>query len=217
MPHKTWEFQKEPFTEKLNSMILRKNSSVISNKLSVISNQIMLNRVKITFFKLRIFTVYCLLFTVNCSLISCYTFRGASLDPNLKTIQIQNFQFQTAGGPPNLSLQFNEKLKEYFQRNTSLKTANINPDLMFEGAITGFTVEPKAASSDDKGGLNRLTITISVKFTNAKNDEKSYDQEFSFYQDFAQTQTITAVQGELVPKILDQIVLDIFNKTAGEW
>ena len=163
-------------------------------------------------------TVNCLLLTAYCLLLTgCYTFRGASLDPNLKTIQIQNFQFQTAGGPPNLSLQFNEKLKEYFQRNTSLKTANINPDMMFEGAITGFTVEPKAASSDDKGGLNRLTITISVKFTNAKNDEKSYDQEFSFYQDFAQTQTITAVQGELVPKILDQIVLDIFNKTAGEW
>jgi len=177
----------------------------------------MLDKVKIGFFKIRIFAIYCLLITINCSMISCYTFRGASLDPNLKTIQIQNFQFQTAGGPPNLSLQFNEKLKEYFQRNTSLKTANINPDLMFEGAITGFTVEPKAASSDDKGSLNRLTITISVKFTNAKNDEKSYDQEFSFYQDFAQTQTITAVQGELVPKILDQIVLDIFNKTAGEW
>ncbi len=161
-----------------------------------------------------IFTLYAMLFTL---FTGCYTFRGTSLDPNLKTIQIQNFQFQTAGGPPNLSLQFTEKLKEYFQRNTSLKTTNLNPDLMFEGAITGFTVEPKAASSDDKGGLNRLTVTISVKFTNAKNDEKSYDQEFSFYQDFAQTQTITAVQGELVPKILDQIVLDIFNKTAGEW
>ncbi len=213
-------------------MILRKIESVISYRLSVISKQLsansyqayvngylsVLNKVKKLFFKLKMFTVYCLLFTVTSSLFtSCYTFRGASLDPNLKTIQIQNFQFQTAGGPPNLSLQFNEKLKEYFQRNTSLKTANVNPDLMFEGAITGFTVEPKAASSDDKGGLNRLTITISVKFTNAKNDEKSYDQEFSFYQDFAQTQTITAVQGELVPKILDQIVLDIFNKTAGEW
>lgn len=198
-------------------MILRKNSSINSKQLTLDNYQFMLDKVKIGFFKIRMFAFYCLLITVNCSMISCYTFRGASLDPNLKTIQIQNFQFQTAGGPPNLSLQFNEKLKEYFQRNTSLKTANANPDLMFEGAITGFTVEPKAASSDDKGGLNRLTITISVKFTNAKNDEKSYDQEFSFYQDFAQTQTITAVQGELVPKILDQIVLDIFNKTAGEW
>lgn len=203
-------------------MILRRNSCqylVDSWQLTVKNWQINY----LTYFNFgmkpnKLQTANCLLLTIYCLLLSgCYTFRGASLDPNLKTIQIQNFQFQTAGGPPNLSLQFTEKLKEYFQRNTSLKTTNINPDLMFEGAITGFTVEPKAASSDDKGGLNRLTITISVKFTNAKNDEKSYDQEFSFYQDFAQTQTITAVQGELVPKILDQIVLDIFNKTAGEW
>lgn len=167
--------------------------------------------------KLRLsvtFTLYTIFFTL---LTGCYTFRGASLDPNLKTIQIQNFAFQTAGGPANLSLTFNEKMKEYFQRNTSLKTTNVNPDLMFEGAITGFTVEAKAPTSDDKGGLNRLTITVQVKFTNAKDENKNYDQEFSFYQDFAQTQTITAVQGELIPKILDQIILDIFNKTAGEW
>ncbi len=200
---------------------MRRSNSINNERLTINSFQSIGNEIIFLFHfisgKRKMLIAYCLLFIVNCSLISCYTFRGASLDPNLKTIQIQNFQFQTAGGPPNLSLQFNEKLKEYFQRNTSLKTTNINPDLMFEGTILGFTVEPKAASSDDKGGLNRLTITIQVKFTNAKNDEKSYDQEFSFYQDFAQTQTITAVQGELVPKILDQIVLDIFNKTAGEW
>ena len=147
----------------------------------------------------------------------CYSFKGNSIDPTLKTIQIQNFAFQTAGGPANLSLTFNEKLKEYFQRNTSLKMTNVNPDLMFEGAITGFEVEAQAPTANDKGGLNRLTIRIQVKFTNAKDENKNYDQEFSFYQDFPQTQTITAVQGTLIPKILDQIVLDIFNKTAGEW
>jgi hypothetical protein len=150
-------------------------------------------------------------------LTGCYTFRGASLDPNLKTLQIQNFAFQTAGGPANLSLTFNEKLKEYFQRNTSLKLTNINPDLVFEGAITAFDVEAKAPTADDKGGLNRLTIKVQVKFTNNKDENKSYDQEFYFYQDFPQTQTITAVQSTLIPKILDQIILDIFNKTAGEW
>ena len=36
---------------------------------------------------------------------------------------------ETAGGPANLSLELNEKLKEYFQRNTSLKINNKNPDL----------------------------------------------------------------------------------------
>jgi outer membrane cobalamin receptor len=164
------------------------------------------------------FLLICSLLIAQCSMLTnCYSFRGTSLDPNLKTIQIQNFAFQTAGGPANLSLTFNEKLKEYFQRNTSLKITNTNPDLMFEGAITGFEVEAKAPTSDDKGGLNRLTIKVQVKFTNSKDENKNYDQEFSFYQDFAQTQTITAVQSELIPKILDQIILDIFNKTAGEW
>ncbi len=148
---------------------------------------------------------------------ACYTFRGASLDPSLKTVQIQNFALQTAGGPANLSLTFNEKLKEYFQRNTSLKMTNTNPDLIFEGAITGFDVEAQAPTSSDKGGLNRLTIKVQVKFTNTKDENKNFDQEFPFYLDFPQTQTITAAQGTLIPKILDQIVLDIFNKTAGEW
>lgn len=197
-------------------MILRKNSFqlIINNEQLIVnsSKRLILSKSIISFFQLLI---------IICSLLigtsGCYSFRGTSLDPNLKTIQIQNFAFQTAGGPANLSLTFNEKLKEYFQRNTSLKTATTNPDLMFEGAITGFEVEAKAPTSDDKGGLNRLTIRVQVKFSNAKNEDKNYDQEFSFYQDFAQTQTITAVQAELIPKILDQIVLDIFNKTAGEW
>jgi predicted small secreted protein len=165
----------------------------------------------------RCFSGLILLTLVTSLLSACYTFRGASLDPSLKTIQIQNFAFQTAGGPANLSLTFNEKLKEYFQRNTSLKMTNTNPDLIFEGAITGFDVEAQAPTSSDKGGLNRLTIKVQVKFTNAKDENKNFDQEFSFYQDFPQTQTITAAQGVLIPKILDQIVLDIFNKTAGEW
>jgi hypothetical protein len=114
-------------------------------------------------------------------------------------------------------LTFNEKLKEYFQRNTSLKIANSNPDLLIEGAITGYEVTPQAPTSDDKGGLNRLTIKIEVKLSNSKDESKNFEQEFSFYKDFAQNQTLSSVEKQLIPVILDQIVLDIFNKTAGEW
>ncbi len=156
-------------------------------------------------------------FMVCLTLTSCYTFRGNSLDPNLKTILIQNFTLQTAGSPPNLTLVFNEKLKEYYQRNTSLKIAQLNPDLMMEGAITAYELAPQAPTSSDKAGVNRLLIKVQVKFTNNKNEEKNFDEEFSFYKDFDQTQTLASVEKELFPKILDQIVLDIFNKTTGEW
>jgi hypothetical protein len=58
-----------------------------------------------------------------------YSFTGTTLSPDLKTFSIQNFQMAAAGGPQNMSLTFNEKLKEYYQRNTSLKFKNLDGDI----------------------------------------------------------------------------------------
>ncbi|MHA8073201.1 LptE family protein [Aquirufa sp. HETE-40SA] len=159
----------------------------------------------------------CLFLGVLIMLSSCYSFKGASLDPNLKTIQISNIRMETAGGPANLSLTINEKLKEYFQRNTSLKINNKNPDLQIEGSIIGYELTPQAPTGDDKAGLNRLTLTIQFRLINRLDEDKNFEQEFSFYQDFPQNQTLPQVEKELIPKLVDQIILDLFNKIAGDW
>jgi len=148
---------------------------------------------------------------------SCYSFKGASLSPDLKTIQIANVRMETAGGPSNLSLTINEKLKEYFQRNSTLKITNQNPDLTIEGTIVGYELTPQAPTSDDKAGLNRLTLRIQFQLTNRLDETKNFDQEFSFYQDFPQNQTLSQVEKTLIPKLSDQIILDLFNKIAGDW
>ena len=148
---------------------------------------------------------------------SCYSFKGASLSQDLKTIQINNIRMETAGGPTNLGLTINEKVKEYFQRNTTLKIINQNPDLLLEGTITGYEMTPQAPTSDDKAGLNRLTLKIQFSLVNRLDETKNYDQEFSFYQDFPQNQTLTQVEKNLIPKLVDQIILDLFNKIAGDW
>jgi hypothetical protein len=159
----------------------------------------------------------CLMGGMLITLSSCYSFKGASLDPNLKTIQISNIRMETAGGPANLSLTINEKLKEYFQRNTSLKINNKNPDLQIEGSIIGYELTPQAPTGDDKAGLNRLTLTIQFRLINRLDEDKNFEQEFSFYQDFPQNQTLPQVEKELIPKLVDQIILDLFNKIAGDW
>jgi hypothetical protein len=150
--------------------------------------------------------------------LSCkYSFRGSTLAADLKTIAIPNFSASSAGGPANLSITFTEKLKEYYQRNTNLNITTLKPDLILEGSIVGYDLSPQAPTSQDKAGLNRLSITIEVKFTNNKDEEKNFEQNFSFYADFEQTQTLSQVESKLIPIILDQIVLDIFNKSAGDW
>jgi hypothetical protein len=159
----------------------------------------------------------CLFLGILFLISSCYSFKGASLDPNLKTIEISNIRMETAGGPANLSLEINEKLKEYFQRNTSLKITNKNPDLQIEGSIIGYELTPQAPTGDDKAGLNRLTLTIQFRLINRLDEDKNFEQEFSFYQDFPQNQTLPQVEKEIIPKLVDQIILDLFNKIAGDW
>ena len=76
---------------------------------------------------------------------------------------------------------------------------------------------PQAPTSDDKAGLNRLTLKIQFSLVNRLDETKNFDQEFSFYQDFPQNQTLTQVEKNLIPKLVDQIILDLFNKIAGDW
>ncbi len=152
-------------------------------------------------------------------LISCkiYSFSPAKVSDDLKTITIQNVMMGTAGGPANLTLTFTEKLKEYYQRNTSLKLKPNDADLLLESTIVGYELTPVSATSGDKAALNRLTIKVEVRFVNAKNEEENFEKEFSFYQDFPQEQNLSQVEGSLVPKIIDQLVLNIFTDTAAQW
>ncbi len=158
-------------------------------------------------------------FLIIFCLSSCkvYKFRPADIASNLKTITIQNFVMNTAGGPANLTLSFTEKLKEYYQRNTSLKLKPSDADLLLEGSITGYELIPVSATSGDKAALNRLTIRVEVRFTNSKDEEQNFEKEFSFYQDFPQEQNLSQVESTLVPKIIEQLILNIFNDTAAQW
>ena len=146
-----------------------------------------------------------------------YTFSGTTLSPDIKSVSITNFTMGAAGGPANLPLKFNESLKEYYQRNTSLKLLPSNGDMQLEGSISGYEVTPVAPTSQDQAAFNRLTITIQVRFTNNKDETKNFDQSFSFFKDFPQSQNLSQNETRLVGQIFDQIVQDIFNKSAGDW
>jgi hypothetical protein len=170
--------------------------------------------------KMKIKIIFiCNLFIISTLLSGCgaYSFKGSTLSSDLKTITINNFTLAAAGGPANLGNTITEKMKEYYQRNTQLKLKPANADLLLEGSVVGYDLTPQAPTSQDKAGLNRLTITLEVKFSNMKDEEKNFEQNFSFYADFDQNQTLSQVESKLIPIILDQIILDIFNKSAGDW
>ncbi len=169
-------------------------------------------------YKRKVRLIFCGLFlTLFSSSCGVYSFTGTSLSPDIKTFSVVNFTMGTAGGPADLPRQLTEQLKEYFQKNTSLSQLPVGGDLIIEGSIVGYDVLPAAPTANDQAGLNRLNVSAQVRFSNALDETKNFDQSFTYYADFPQDQTLNQNEARLLPTILENLVQQIFNKSAADW
>lgn len=148
------------------------------------------------------------------------SFTGGRLPPDkYQRVAIQSFFNDSPGGPANLGIDFTERLKEYYQRNTPLSLVDDNPHIELAGSIISYGVSPVAPSGNDlqQAELQRLTITVKLDYVDNVTEKNSFNSNFSFFQDFSATQTLEEVETELIDVIFDQIVFDIFNKTYANW
>jgi hypothetical protein len=158
-----------------------------------------------------------LLSLAGCAKVSFFKLNGANLHPDVKTLSVALFFNDVGAGPPALSQNFTERLRDYFIRNTNLDLIDRNGDLQFEGSITGYDVTMQAPTGDELAGLQRLTVTVQCQYTNLKDDQFDFDQSFSFFADFPPDQNIQDVEDQLLEEILEQIVIDIFNASVANW
>jgi hypothetical protein len=168
--------------------------------------------------------ITCLLLAA-CALAGCklekisYGFKGITLDASVKTFSVDFFSNKTPFAP-NLGSDFTEALKAYLRSRTSLnEVTDNNGDIRFSGQITGFSQRPMEIQRDEVAANNRLTVTIQVKYLNTKSDKDtdSFDTSFSHYEDFGVDQDYNAVEAELLKKITDKIIEDVFNKALVNW
>jgi hypothetical protein len=146
-----------------------------------------------------------------------YSFTGASISPNVKTISIEYFVNQAPLIVPTLSRTLTDALKDYFTSQTNLGLVDRGGDLHIEGSIKNYNVQPVAIQGNETAALNRLTITISVKFTNKTNEKQNYETTFSRYQDYQSSISLASVQDALIAQITEQLVQDVFNKSVVNW
>lgn len=150
-----------------------------------------------------------------------YSFTGAATSAS--TIQVDDFFNNTDLGPANLGQVFTNRLKDYFQQNSSLKVVGENGELQIEGTIVQYLLTPVApvaggANTGDPAALTRLTIGVRVNYIDTIEPKNNFkDRTFSFYADFPNSQDFNSVQESLQRRILDQIYIDIFNATLANW
>jgi hypothetical protein len=141
---------------------------------------------------------------------------GVDIPADAKTICIKQFQNNASLINLGLSNQLTTQLKDKFQSNTRLSLVDSRGDLYLEGEITTYSLSSVALGAD-MATMNRLTISVKIKYENRFDEEKNVEQTFSRYMDFDSKQTLQQVENELISQICEALVDDIFAATVGNW
>lgn len=163
----------------------------------------------------------CLIVLLTCCLLlsSCgiYSFSGASIPAEAKTVSVQYFPNNAQLVNPLLSNALTNALNDIFVNQTTLQSVAQNGDLALEGEITGYSTSPIAITGNQTAAMNRLTVTVNVRFTNRYDESKNFEQNFSQYQDYPSGQDLSSVQDVLIDEIVNNLCEDIFNKAVVNW
>jgi hypothetical protein len=146
-----------------------------------------------------------------------YGFGAGKPQDGAKTVSVQFFQVNATLAKPTAGQIFTEALKDVMQSQGKMELVTKGGDYDFSGAIIGYAVTPVSLQAGDQAAANRLTMTVSVKFTNLKDEKKNFESNFSRFSDFKSNQTLSSVEDELISDITKQLVQDIYNKALGSW
>ncbi|MFA8301159.1 MAG: LptE family protein [Hyphomicrobiales bacterium] len=162
--------------------------------------------------------IFMLLAAKSCGV---YSFSGASIPPEAKTISIQFFPNRAPLVVPTLSQEFTDALKDIFSQRTQLVLVEQNGDLQLEGEITQYSITPVSVSSGNSssgqvGQLNRINIGINVRFTNKYDPSSDFESTFSQYVDVKNDVDLSNPTNQ-IQEINERLVEDIFNKSVVNW
>ncbi len=163
--------------------------------------------------------IYICLISLLFGISSCgiYSFSGASISKQVKSVSINPFENIASLASPILSNLLSEALRDKFSTETNLIPLNNDGDLIFSGQITNYSINPIAIQANETASKNRLSITVKVKFVNNIDEESNYDKTFSRYTDYESSQDFSSIEESLNEEIVTQLVDDIFNEAFTNW
>ena len=167
----------------------------------------------------KAFVIFLSLLVVGCKF---YSFTGASIPENAKTVQVNLFTNDAANSigstfEPGLDRDFTNAMQEVLLNQTNLELTGVNGDLIYEGEITEYRVTPTTATAQQTAAQNRLTISINVRYINTNNEEDSFEKRFSHFYDYADTAQLQSVKANAHDEIFERITQDVFNQSLAKW
>lgn len=159
---------------------------------------------------------------------SCYTFSGASIHKNSKTLYIPTFINRSTFINPTIAHAFTLNLQDRFIRRTKLSLVNDQEaDLRISGEIISYdissiniqSIRNTLGQNIETSTQNRLTIRVNVRYESKQEPQNNFEQIFSNYADFEGNRTIDdqLIQFEIIPLLNKRLIDQIFNMIAVNW
>ncbi len=162
---------------------------------------------------------YLIIFFVCITFFGCkvnYSFTGITETP--ETFQVNFFQNNATLVEPGLDINFTNALQDLILNQTSAQLINSGGEVIYEGEITEYRISPMTATADNTAAQNRLTISVNVRYINTKDEEKDFEQRFSFFFDYpANAQLTGIIKAAAHEEIFDRITQDILNASLADW
>ena len=155
--------------------------------------------------------------TAGCGVKIQYKFTGASIPVEANTISVATFQNRASLVVPGLTQTITDALIDMCRAQTNLDMVSSGGDLSFEGEITDYKTQPLTVSGNEQAAMNRFSISVRVRYVNAFNDDNSFDQTFTRYQDYSSALDLSAVEASLTEEIVKMLIDDIFNRAFVNW
>jgi hypothetical protein len=147
-----------------------------------------------------------------------YSFTGGQFS-GAKTFSVEYFKPQSPLATPSYAQRLTESMKDLLLSQSPLKLAESDGDLHYSGMIIDYSTAPVAIQSGaaETASLNRLTITIKVKYENNLEPELNFEKSFTKFSDFDANQDLFSIEENLWKLINDQLTQEIYNSSVGNW
>lgn len=161
--------------------------------------------------------LFMLLLAGSCGVKVKYSFTGASIPVDARTISVATFQNRASLVQPGLNQVVTDALIDMCRAQTNLDMVSSGGDLSFEGEITDYKTQPLTVGGDEQAAMNRFSITVKVRYVNNFVAENSFEQSFTRYQDYDSGLDLQAVEASLTDEIVKMLTEDVFNRAFVNW
>lgn len=145
-----------------------------------------------------------------------YSFSGASIPKEIKTIAIEYIPNKAPNSTSSLDRIFNQELRNKLVKDAGLRIVDQDGDYLVKGYISSYVITPQASSTGVFTSTYRLTISTQIEFFDLKTEKKTtWNQSFDNFEVYEND--ISGQEERLVTNISKNISNSIFNKIFSTW